>query len=305
MKTVALLSLVGLMAAPAMAQVNGSLTPSYGPAVSTQTNGTEFGDANRGDIDFTNGSELNAAFYRSDATNAYLLFTGNLESNFNKLEIFFSTGAAGQQQISGGVPAMGNINGFRHDNGFNANLWVSVTNGGTGPTGSTYAVFVDAAQFSGGVWSGGYQGTNNGQNGGSLSGGNGVLASGSLQVGVDNSNTLGVGAGFGNLGAGPLSATSGIEIAVPWAVLGLAPGSQFDVMAFINGSDHNYASNQFLAPLPAGTGNLGGDGTGGFNGSIGGLDMGRFAGNQFFTVPSPAAAGVFGLAGLAAFRRRR
>lgn len=304
MKTIALLSLVGLMAAPAMAQVNGSLTASYGSAITTQTNGTGFGDANRGDIDFTNGSELNAAFYRSDATYAYLLFTGNLETNYNKLEIFFSTGAAGQQTISGASGAMNNLNGFRHDNGFNANLWVSVTNGASGPS-NAYSVFVDASQLVGGVWTGGYQGTNNGQNGGSLSGGNGVLASGNLLVGTDNSNTLGVGGGAGNLGAGPLSATSGIEIAVPWSVLGLAPGSQFSAMAFINGGGHDYASNQFLAPLPAGTGNLGGDGDGNFTGNVGGLDMTRFAGNQFFTVPSPAAAGVLGLAGLAAFRRRR
>jgi hypothetical protein len=303
MKTVALLSLVGLMAAPAMAQVNGSLTPAYGSAVSVQTNATGFGDANQGDIDFTNGSELNAAFYRSDATYAYLLFTGNLETNYNKLEVFFSTGAAGQQQISGGVPAMGNINGFRHDNGFNANLWISVTNGASG-TPSAYSVFVDAAQYSGGVWTGGYQGTNNGQNGGSLAGG-GSLTGGALLVGTDNSNTLGV-IGTGNPTIGnPLSATTGIEIAVPWAALGLAPGSSFDVMAFVNGSSHDYASNQFLAPLPAGTGNLGGDNTGGYNGSVGAIDMTRFAGNQFFTVPTPAAAGVFGLAGLAAFRRRR
>ena len=305
MKNIALLSLVGMMAAPAMAQVNGSLTPSYGSAVVTQTNGTGFEDANQGDIDFTNGSELNAAFYRSDATYAYLLFTGNLETNYNKLEVFFSTGATGQQQISSTVGQMSNLNGFRHDNGFNANLWLSVTNGNTASMGpQVYGQFVDAAQFSGGTWSGGYQGTNTGQNGGSLSGGT-SLAGGSFLVGTDNSNTLGVGAGAGNLGAGPLSATTGIEIAIPWALLGLAAGSQFNVMAFINGQNHDYASNQFLAPLPRNTGNLGGDGMGGFNGSVGGLDMGQFAGNQFFTVPTPAAAGVFGLAGLAAFRRRR
>jgi hypothetical protein len=76
-------------------------------------------------------------------------------------------------------------------------------------------------------------------------------------------------------------------------------------MAFVNGGNHDYASNQFLAPLPAGTGNLGGNGSGTFTGNVGGLDMTQFAGNQFFTVPTPAAAGLFGLAALAAGRRRR
>jgi len=296
MKTFALLSLVGLMAAPAMAQVNGSLTPAYGSAVSVQTNATGFGDANLGNAQgATNGSELNAAYYRADANNAYLLFTGNLETNFNKLEIFFSTGASGQQQINSTLGAMGNLNGFRHDNGFAATRWISVT-GGNNP----YELFVDAGSFDGSSWTGGYQGTNNGV-GGPLAGGNGspIWA---LQVAVDNSNTDGV---SGSSAADPLSAVTGIEIAVPWSMLGIAPGSLFSVMAFVNGGNHDYASNQFLAPLPAGTGNLGGNGSGTFTGNVGGLDMTQFAGNQFFTVPTPAAAGLFGLAALAAGRRRR
>lgn len=296
MKTFALLSLVGLMAAPAMAQVSGGLTPAYGSAVSVQTNRTAFGDANLGNAQGpTNGSELNAAYYRADANNAYILFTGNLETNFNKLEIFFSTGAAGQQQINSTIGQMSNLNGFRHDNGFAATHWVSITGGNT-----PYSVFVDAGQFTNGGWIGGYQGTNNGVGGG-LTGGGGTIL-GNLQVAVDNSNTDGVN---GDNVGDPLSATTGIEIAVPWSLLGIAPGSQFSVLAFVNGSDHNYASNQFLAPLPAGTGNLGGNGTGGFTGNVAGLDMTQFAGDQFFTVPTPAAAGLFGLAALAAGRRRR
>lgn len=298
MKTIALLAFVGLAAAPAMSQVTGNYAPSYGPAVSVQTNGTGFGDSNLGDPLLANGSELNAAFYRADATYAYLLFTGNLESNFNKFELFISTGAAGQQQINSTVGQMTNLNGLFHDNGFNANRWFSVT-GGNNP----YAMFVDGAEFSGGSWNGGYLGTNDGQGiGGGLTAGVFTMTGGNPLVAIENSNTGGV---TGSSAAGAASVTTGIEIAISWASLGLAPGSMFSVMAFINGSNHDYASNQFLAPLPAGTGNLGSDGTGAGQGNLGRVDLRQFGGNQYFVVPTPAAAGIFALAALAAGRRRR
>ena len=302
MKTLALALAAGLMAAPAFGQaVNGEYRPFYGSAVAVQQVGTGFGDANVGDLQFANGSELNAAYYANDGTNLRLLLTGNLESNFNKLELFFDTGAAGgQSSVNGsGVGAMNNLTGFTFDTGFRANFWLSVTGGDIG--GGVYGMFVDGAALSGTGATGGYLGTNDGQNGGALSGGANFL---NALVAINNSNTSGVGGGPANVGS-PLLSQTGIEIAIPWASLGVAPGSEMRVMAFINGQNHDYASNQFLGALPAGTGNLGGDGNGGFNGSVGQLNMNNFAGNQFFVIPTPGAAALLGLGGLAAFRRRR
>lgn len=305
MKTLALALAAGLMAAPAFGQaVNGEYRPFYGSAVAVQQNGTGFGDSNISDLQFANGSELNAAYYANDGTNMRLLLTGNLESNFNKLELFFDTGAAGgQSSVNGtGVGAMNNLNGFTFDTGFRANFWLSVTGGDIG--GGVYRMFVDGAALGGSGATGGYMGFNDGQNGGVLNqepgNSNNFL---NALIAINNSNSSGVGPA-GNVGS-PLLAQTGIEIVIPWASLGVAPGSEMRVMAFINGGSHDYASNQFLGALPANTGNLGGDGNGGFNGSVGQLNMNNFAGNQFFVIPTPGAAALLGLGGLAAFRRRR
>ena len=78
--------------------------------------------------------------------------------------------------------------------------------------------------------------------------GNGIIAS------IDNSNQQGVAAGEDtDDGAG---VTTGIEFAIPLSVLGHGPGEAIKVAAFINGSNHDYLSNQVLAPL-GGSGNLG------------------------------------------------
>jgi hypothetical protein len=77
----------------------------------------------------------------------------------------------------------------------------------------------------------------------------------------------------------------------------------------INGSQHDFLSNQLLGGLPAPQGNLGGDGSGGFTGSLSGINLNNFAGDQFFTVvvpePSTYALVGLGLGALLAFRRRK
>ena len=84
------------------------------------------------------------------------------------------------------------------------------------------------------------------------------------------------------VGGDPAAVTTGAEYKIPLSVLGGVAGN-VRVLAFINNGGHNYASNQFLPSLPAGTTNLGGDGAGNFIGNLSGVNLANFSGNQFFS----------------------
>jgi len=277
------------MAGSAFGQVDGTYKPSYGGPLAVQQNPTQFGDSNLGQIDFANGSELDAAFC-STATPGKLdvLLTGNLESNFNKLVLFIDNGTGtGQNTVAGSTGLPGNYTGLKFDAGFNASQWL-ILNGGNSP----YGLFVDGGVMGG---AGGYIGGNNGQSGGALTGGSGMF---SLLAAINNSNVLGV---TSSSAAGALTATTGIEIQLDIASLGIVNLNQVKITAFINGSGHDYASNQWLGSLPAGFGNLGNNGSGGLSN----IDLSQIPGDQFFQLPAPGAAALLGLGGLAAARRRR
>jgi PEP-CTERM motif len=108
-----------------------------------------------------------------------------------------------------------------------------------------------------------------------------------------------------------LAVTTGFEFSIALADVGNpSAGSQIKIHAVYGNGDNNYHSNQTLAGLPAGTIRLGGDGTGGFTGTLSGVNFNNFAGNQFFTirvVPEPASTLLIaiGLATLACRRGRR
>lgn len=302
----AVLATAGLAAG----QVNGVYKPAYGLPVTFQGIGTGFGNSTNGQVQSANGSELNAAFAYESGGLLNLLLTGNLENNFNKLVLFFDNGNPGGYNVlpNPSVASMPDkYNGMTLDqngvNGatatFRATHWLSVTCGG-GP----FGMFVDGGNLL--TNTGGYLGGNDGQSGGLLSGGSNVL---NAAVALDNSNVAGV---DGNAGAAQglnaLTALTGLEVQIPLASLGIGTINGLRVMAFINGSNHDYLSNQFLGSLPVGAGNLGGDGSGGFNGSVGGINLNASyaAGDQFFTlVPAPGSIALLAFGGLAAARRRR
>lgn len=89
-------------------------------------------------------------------------------------------------------------------------------------------------------------------------------------------------------GGSPTAVNKGAEYKIPLARLGNPVGA-IRLMAFVDNRDHNYASNQFLPPLPIGTGNLGGDGSGGFTGTLSGINLNNFVGDQYVSV-TPATA---------------
>ncbi|HEY4235674.1 MAG TPA: dockerin type I domain-containing protein [Lacipirellulaceae bacterium] len=135
----------------AVATMDGSIVgdePFYGSALSTQNTRTQYGDANTGDpINGGTGSEIDQVFGRVSNGRLYVLVTGNLEPNFNKLEVFIDSGKpGGVNTINGaalpvgvdgfccggiGTPdgALQRMNGLKFDTGFNANYFLTFTHG--------------------------------------------------------------------------------------------------------------------------------------------------------------------------------
>jgi hypothetical protein len=274
-----------------------------------QTVETQFGDANP-----NGGSELDAAWAQIDGGTLYLMLTGNLENNFNKLNVFIDSVAGGQNQLQNADGSGGNnptndgwagkYAGFTFDAGFEADYMLILRNGNFG--GDRFDI--DYAVIGGGALA--FEAASN-VFAGSLTGSNSnALPLAGIGVAHDRSNTAGV---MGGTNAADQTAaaavTTGIELAIPLSALGNPNPQSIKVSAMINGSNHDYLSNQFLGGLPAGQGNLGGDGAGGFNGTVGLINLNNYPNtDQFFTVvPEPTSALLAGLAvaGLLGFARRR
>ena len=288
------LILIGLTAAPAAAQVvvDGTKDGDYGSALAVQTVQTQFGD---------NASEWNAGYAKIDAGGLYLMLTGNLESNFNKLEIFIDSKAGGQSVFdSAGNDNANRMDGLKFDVGFTADYHL-IARRGSGKFDLDFAdLGAQSATFHENVFAGADAGAGNT--------GTGVNAS-SIGVGYDGSNVAGVTGGTDAADQVAAAAvTTGLELSIALSDLGYA-GQPINIMVGQNGSGHDYFSNQFLGGLAAPQGNLGGDGNGGFTGTAA-IDFTALAGNQFFTVraiPEPTSLGLTMLAGIgaAAIRRRR
>ncbi len=89
------LCLLGLIGSHTVGQVlmDGSLNgDNYGSALSIQNTNTQFGDGQIGDtVEGGGGSEIDGFYAQIQNGRLYMMVTGNLETNFNKLEFFFDT----------------------------------------------------------------------------------------------------------------------------------------------------------------------------------------------------------------------
>jgi len=289
---------VGIAGAAAQAApvVNGTRDAEYGAPRAVQANPTSFGDSNLGQTGFANGSELDAGYATIANGRLYIFLAGNVETNFNKAEVFIDSTAGGMNRLTpipnnqGGFNNMaddGSGNGLTFDSAFTADHWISLTAGGGTPD-----IFVDYAKLnpaSAGFFSGQTTPTN-----GTLINGNGGPT---IEATMNNSNTTGVTSSTAPNDAA--SVQTGMEFSIALADLGPL-GSEIRIAAMINGSSHDFLSNQVLGSLDAsfGANQLG---------PPRGVNFNQFAGNQFFTiaVPEPTTLAGVAMLSLGALRRRR
>lgn len=330
MKRIASILLI-LLASSAQAvaaiTVDGTKDAEYGAAIVVQTVQTAFGDAMPpGSL---GGSELDAAYARIQGDRLFLLLTGNHEPNFNKLEVFIDSKPGGENTMSG-IPEYDFFNGFNwistnmvgltFDVGFEADYHLFSRWGGGGTPGPYEVDFVDR-QAGGNAMVPGSAGvgsaTVNLISTGTIPAGDvGPNASGTaltqdLDFAINDNNAAGVTGGTGPADMTAAAAvTTGMEFSIALADIGNpGVGDVVRIAAMINNGDHNYLSNQSLAGLTPPQGNLGGDGSGGFTGTLSGVDFNNYEGLQYFTivVPEPAAItlGLLGVVGALAVRSGR
>lgn len=280
----------GLICSQCHFVIDGQLDPQYGNPKAAQGVHTGFGNASDGVPSYTNGSELDAGFMHVDVDdgNLYLFFAGNLESNFNKLDVFIdSIPDAGQNELrsdnpdidfnglnrmgSGSVDVAGvptPTQGLRFDADFAADLCFMTTIGGYDATAVPPVMPTQYANIAQILTDGGGAGAFLGS--GQFSAIDGInLIDDQVygcQVSINNSNVGGANGDSLDPGSG-CGVTTGIEVRIPLVLLGWDGSSDIKVCAFINGNGHDYASNQFLGALPMASANLGGDGTGGWIGT--------------------------------------
>lgn len=276
----------------------------FPPALAQQSTGTGFGN---------NVSELDALYaFRSELGLLHVFVSGNVEGNGNSIVLFLDVKPGGcvESTLRRGHGVIGSIDGQRCDDwgtdvDGDVGVWPtpaggSVLSPGFDPdyalevslSGIDYHVNVidlslpnephpdrDIYLGSRPLWE--------------FSGENLVAAyppnGAFFEMALNNTNVNGVNAlGDETLGD-PLSANTGLELAIGPEMI--APGAAVKIMAFITNGGGDYLSNQFLPGLPEGTPNLGPANELGEGDPL--FDARDYPGPMFVTIdPLPCAADI-------------
>jgi hypothetical protein len=268
--------------------VNGKKDSLYGDPISVQLVQTGFGD---------NQSELNAAYAIVTNGTLCLMLTGNLEAKSpegNTLEIFIdSTDAVTTNvldAVGGDDDEANNMDGLTFDSDFTPDyhIWFFQD------AGKGLSMWMSDLATSNTVT---YTNLFGGPNEGSADTGTGAVNASPISVGFDNSNTAGVSGGSGAADTNAaIAVTTGLEMCIALSDIGNPTGT-VKIAAMVDGENMNYLANQMLGSLTPPQGNLGGDGGGGFTGTLSDIDLTLFAGDQFFSVdiPGVVVVGPYGI----------
>ncbi len=111
--TAALLMAANCTTASAVVTIDGNASVADGyTSLSVQNTSTQFGDGTSGDpINAGGGSEIDQIFAKVEGGRLYVVVAGNLETNFNKLEVFIDSEAGGLQTLDGSILPAG-VDGF-------------------------------------------------------------------------------------------------------------------------------------------------------------------------------------------------
>lgn len=239
----------------------------YGQPISVQTVQTGFGD---------NKSELDAVYARVADGQLYLMFTGNLENVWNRLEIFIDSAPGGMNEV---YRPGSTFDRFIFDDGFAPDYLFETV---LGP--SQFIFYY--THFDSDITTGSdtFNDVFDGEIEGVTQTAPGPTHNYSFGLGFDNSNTLGVTGGSEPADqAAAAAVTTGIELGIPLGAIG-NPDGPFKVMAMINGAGADFLSNQFLGGLTPDQENLGSDGLGNSYLTLALIDMNDFDGNQYFEI---------------------
>ena len=238
----------------------------YGQPFAVQAVQTGFGD---------NQSELNAAYARVQDDRLYMMFTGNLENVWNRMELFIDSTPGGMNEVTRPGSA---FDRFTFDAGFEPDFLLESI---SGPGKFVFHYIEYDSDITSGTDS--YLDVFAGEEQGAAQTEPGPTFGYSFDLAFDNSNTAGVTGG--TEAADPIAAAAvqtGIELGIPLAAIG-SPEGPFKILAMINGAGANFLSNQFLGSMTPPQGNLGSDGAGNLYQTLGLIDLNDFEGEQYFT----------------------
>lgn len=238
-----------------------------GDAVAVQNVQTQFGDVSDPDPITGAGSELDALYVSNSQSHLLIGLAGNLEpSGGNNITLLIDTdplGSNGITTLPSTIDNTGDVTrGFSGMNDdtlpFAADFVFLFENGGFGALGNFITLTGPAT----------VTGENLGDGGAASPPVSGLVdysttSARNIQLGLNNSNIAGVAGGdhyHGASAADPAAVTTGYEIAIPLADLGLSEGDLVQVCAYV-ASLSGFVSNQTLPAVNPPTGNLGGNGT--------------------------------------------